>query len=334
MTESTYLITLKPRGRFFFGGDRAFTATGEAVYAAHSTYFPQQTALLGMLRLAVLRQFGLLEKPNEQAAYIGIGFDAEKTANLGKIKCLSPVFIKDVATQQDWTPQGMDFQDAVLVKCLDKVGVSFKNYDPKKGNLKNRWTNGIDFCSVDDFFDAIETVGNQKARDGQAKPDGYFKQTSYRFKRTLNKQPADLTFAFYATFSEEISFNKVQSVLLGADTSAFGFGFKKIEPHPASSTGEGQKVVLISDAYIENYAELQSHCDFILGETVPFRFMTSPIPNKYYQPNRSPKQYNLLARGTVLFLKLGQIDTVKVCLEKAEAFFQIGYNHYQVLEKS
>ena len=54
-----YLISLKPVGKFFFGGDMSFPVNGKkseySSYIIKSNKFPQQTSLLGMLRFLVLR---------------------------------------------------------------------------------------------------------------------------------------------------------------------------------------------------------------------------------------------------------------------------------------
>jgi len=327
MSETTYLVTLRPRGRFFFGGDRAFTASGEAVYAAESLRFPQQTALLGMLRYAMIRQ--------EANATIGTGFDIE-TTDWGHIQALSPIFLTDTVSQKHWRPSGMNFQqegDTVfeLDRPCDKKKIS--NYDPKNGLLKNRWNCGAEAYNVEDFFTTIETVGNKKARDGKSQADGFFKQTAYQFVRELNKQKVELAFAFYATFKEPQKFDKVPSVIVGADQSAFGLKLTEQEP-PNSSLKTGNKIVLLSDAYIPDYAALQNHCDFILGEVTPFRFMKPVQNNDYFtEKRRSPQQFNLLARGSVLYAKAENIGEIAKILHHP-TFYQVGYNHFETLNQS
>ncbi|WP_028668752.1 type III-B CRISPR module-associated Cmr3 family protein [Runella zeae] len=327
--ETTYLIQLRPRGRFFFGGDRAFTATGEAVYSAESLYFPQQTALLGMLRYAMIRQ-------NQKAA-IGQGFDhSVEPQDWGEILKLSPVFLIDTLTQTQWLPLGMNFQhdpkSKQVVELQLPVDKRIENYNPKNGFLKNQWTNGTDVCSVQNFFNDIETVGNKKDRQGKSQIEGFFKQKAYRLVRSLDDKPVDLSFGFYATFKQPQAFDKVSSVVLGIDQSVFGF-LAKIEASPfaqSQTPSEAKKLVLISDAYITDYAALQTHCDFILGDCVPFRYMTPVKNNDYFtEKRRSPKQFNLLARGTVLFPK--DINEVINLLQSPTAFRQVGYNHFKIL---
>lgn len=326
--ETTYLIQLRPRGRFFFGGDRAFTATGEAVYSAESLYFPQQTALLGMLRYTLLRQ-------NPKAA-IGNGFEHDaETQNWGEILELSPIFLLDTLTQKKWLPLGMNFQQdpksKEVVELKAPIDKKIENFNPKNGFLKNQWTNGTDVCSVEDFFTEIETVGNKKDRQGKSQIEGFFKQKAYCLKKRLNNKPVDFSFGFYASFKQPQAFDKVSSVVLGIDQSTFSFSAKiEASPFTQNQTPSGvKKLVLISDAYIPDYAQLQAQCDFILGDSVPFRYMTPVKNNNYFtDKRRSPKQFNLLARGTVLFPK--DINEVINLLQSPTAFRQVGYNHFKI----
>lgn len=327
--ETTYLIKLRPRGRFFFGGDRAFTATGEAVYSAESLYFPQQTALLGMLRYAMIRQ-------NPKAG-IGQGFDhTAQTQDWGDVLYLSPVFLIDALTQKQWLPVGMNFQhdkkNNQLIELQAPIGKKIENYNSKNGFLKNRWTDGTDVCSVQDFFTDIETIGNKKDRQGKSQPEGFFKQKAYRLVRNLDKKTVDLSFGFYATFKQPQMFDKVPSVVLGIDQSVFSLSAKiEISSFARNQTSsEAKKLVLVSDAYIPDYAALQAQCDFILGDSIPFRYMTPVKSNNYFtEKRRSLQQFNLLARGTVIYPK--DIAKVIELIQSPTAFRQVGYNYFKTL---
>lgn len=50
-----YLITLTPMDWFFFGGERTLDDGKSADYISHSNKFPQQSALLGMIRYQLLK---------------------------------------------------------------------------------------------------------------------------------------------------------------------------------------------------------------------------------------------------------------------------------------
>ena len=60
-----YTVILEPLAPFFFGGERTFGKRGDernGSYLARSEYFPQQSALLGMLRRELMIQHGLLTR--------------------------------------------------------------------------------------------------------------------------------------------------------------------------------------------------------------------------------------------------------------------------------
>jgi len=60
-----YLVTLKPLEPFLFGGNQTFGRLGDKEagnYLVTSRQFPQQTALLGMLRKELMTQAGLLTR--------------------------------------------------------------------------------------------------------------------------------------------------------------------------------------------------------------------------------------------------------------------------------
>lgn len=88
-----YLIQLIPQDSFFFGSEKTFGEGDDANYFVKSNHFPQQTALLGLLRYMVLEKEGRLNEPaNNTESLIGLkGFPA---TGYGKIKSLSPLFIR------------------------------------------------------------------------------------------------------------------------------------------------------------------------------------------------------------------------------------------------
>lgn len=60
-----YLIELKPISSFFFGTEDPKSDDEKVNYFQRSAYFPQQTALLGMIRFQLLKQFRLLTIKNK-----------------------------------------------------------------------------------------------------------------------------------------------------------------------------------------------------------------------------------------------------------------------------
>jgi len=98
-----YLIKLKPLDLFFFSQETKYRRKGkdkyEADYYQVSAYFPQQTALLGMLRYYMLQVNSQIPINNAATAKKLIGnksFDVGETnSDFKTIKNLSAIFILD-----------------------------------------------------------------------------------------------------------------------------------------------------------------------------------------------------------------------------------------------
>lgn len=113
-----YLLTFKPLKHFFFGSNRTFSDD----YLAHSEYFPQNTQLLGALRLFIAEQHGLIKvykngkyskRPEELKVLTGTAKSSNFIDNndLGKINNLSEMFIvnKEVTDAYFSTPLDVNF---------------------------------------------------------------------------------------------------------------------------------------------------------------------------------------------------------------------------------
>lgn len=83
-TNETYFVEIQPIGYYFFGGERTFnTAQTDkykkpiANYYAISNPYPQQTALLGLLRYTMLVMTNMLHAKNhhEKESIIGKSFN-------------------------------------------------------------------------------------------------------------------------------------------------------------------------------------------------------------------------------------------------------------------
>jgi len=106
-----YLVTLKPLEPFMFGGDQTFGALGDketGSYLVKSRHFPQQTALLGMVKRELMTQAGVLtrkrrgewvDKNRKVDAINLVGYQkfdmlADEEQDLGAIDRLSPLFLE------------------------------------------------------------------------------------------------------------------------------------------------------------------------------------------------------------------------------------------------
>lgn len=202
---STYLIKLTPLDKFFFGQKKTF-GDDNANYFVYSSHFPQQTALLGLLRYQLLQIAGedvfkdnKIQDTNKAAKLIGeqsfSPFVKDKL-QFGIIQSLSPVFIidkkkNDEGKEEYFLPVGKRFQkkkekapySLLHLSCQAGCPPIFGEYKPKKG-LASCWlsSNGTTLLNEEDFFTKDERIGIRKDYEGATNDDAFFRQRYYRFK--------------------------------------------------------------------------------------------------------------------------------------------------------
>ena len=148
-----YLLTFKPLKNFFFGNNKTFSDD----YVAISEYFPQNTQLLGAIRLFIAEQKGLMHvhkngkysnNPEALKKLIGTASskDFETNANLGRIKNLSQMFIVRNDLNDAYFPTPLDIEisnEGIRYYALANIGEDYflKNYDVKKASSQ-KFANG------------------------------------------------------------------------------------------------------------------------------------------------------------------------------------------------
>lgn len=208
--SKTYLITLTPTGKFFFGGDMKFIVnnkeTQNTSYIIQSNKFPQQTSLLGMLRFLILRNNPEMFNAKEQKILdsakkrindkedspveelIGkTSFYKGKTDGYGKIKKLYPCFIL-----KDGNPiQYLDRDYKYKVMFNDSKGYTNKKdvfdipeivgYKAKDGIPSLYHIDNIEIPENDIFVEDVSNGINRDIETGKVDENAYFKQVCYRF---------------------------------------------------------------------------------------------------------------------------------------------------------
>lgn len=217
---STYLIKLTPLDKFFFGQKKTF-GDDNADYFVYSSHFPQQTALLGLLRYQLLQIAGedvfkdnKIQNEDEAGKLIGkqsFSPFAGKKLEFGIIQSLSPVFIMDKKKNNEgkeeyFLPVGRRFQkekeekekkdaysllhlscEAGCPPIFERRGSPEEKeeaaYDPKK-ELASCWLspNGSTLLNEEDFFIKDERIGIRKDYKGTTNDDAFFRQRYYHFK--------------------------------------------------------------------------------------------------------------------------------------------------------
>ena len=309
-----YLVTLSPLEPFLFGGDNTFGKLGDEIngtYLVKSRQFPQQSAILGMLKKEIMTQNNLLtrqlkgewvEPKNKQKAENLVGvekFDifSKSIQNFGKIKNISPMFFikNDEIFIKKVDIDSFDFEDGVLKGYKTKIDI----YD----NFINITTN--EKLTSDKIFKPIEKTANKKGGE----ENSLFKKTSY----LLND---NFKFAFYLDCDCDL---KNSIITLGADRSSF-----KMEVKEDNSTlnYEDKKayLTLISDAYIT--LSLKDNCDFAISSEISYQnLQNQKHAFKHNEFKKSDKVYLYEKSSVIINPSQALIDDLN-----NKNLQQIGYN--------
>ncbi|MEO0556086.1 MAG: type III-B CRISPR module-associated Cmr3 family protein [Bacteroidota bacterium] len=332
MSNYNYEICLRPVENYFFGGERTFgqAQDEQSNYFAVSNKYPQQTALLGLLRYLLLEHNQWLPlKDHKTEASKAIGdrsFDVkmEATQDFGVIQSLSPLFMKRaeevfrfthpldqlrLSLEEKVEALGANGQTGPLVK---PEGFNSKTYYPELliGDQGDRSVHS-------DVFLKKEQIGILK----QSEKDGFFKQASYHLSKGWY-------FSFYVHLEGSFVLPEEAKVSFGAEQKQFFVQVKSIKSQDLPSflkPGEGSdKLTLLSDALVDG--SIYEHCRFSLSDTVDFRTVQIGFEGAKFR--KDSVKHNLLKRGSILIPKAGQMGDLESALQQNQNFRNIGFNHY------
>lgn len=286
-----YLITLTPLQPYLFGGDTTFGQKDDeknSSYLVKSRQFPQQSAILGMLKKEIMTQSVVLtkkvrgewvDKHQKQEAIRLVGdekFDIASTSpqNFGAIKSISPVFLIN-NTKKYIKKVNIDkypYEDGLL-----------QNYNPKE-NIYDNFVCLEDNTTLksDKIFKSIEQIGNSK----QDEKDSLFKKISYILKDNFK-------FAFYLECDYEL---KDSIVTLGADQSSF----KLTVTHDDSKLDYQDRngyLTLLSDSYIS--VSTKDNCDFAITSEISYQSLTNKKHCSKHNEFKKSKKVYLYEKGSV-----------------------------------
>ena len=311
-----YKIILKPLEPFLFGGDNTFGKIGDkenGTYLVKSRQFPQQSAILGMLKKEMMIQSGVLtrkvrgewvdkyhkNKANELVGKEKFNLTTQTPQNFGKLKSLSPIFLQkdDERFIKKVDIDSFEYSDGLLKGYNPKEDI-YDNFVSLKSNKK---------LSSEDIFQEVEETGNKKGGE----ENSLFKKTSYLLKD-------DFKFALYIESDYEL---KDSIISLGADGSSFQMKVQKSDEKLDYADKNGY-LTLLSDAYIT--VTLKSNCEFAITSEISYQ----NLQNKKHvtQKNefeKSEKVY-LYEKGSVI------INPSSDLLENLNnaTCQKIGYNTY------
>lgn len=354
-----YKINLVPIGSFYFGNEKKFNPFGEerSNYLVESLLFPQQTTLLGMLRYSLLFKLLKVKGDTELSEEQLIGknsFQENGSSEWGIIQKLSPVFVEKEGKL--YAEAGLNYQKSnerlvTLTPVRVPEGTFMKErklffwdgYNPK--NIFKHYLsvygepiNEKDLLSYEDIFIPYLRPGNRKNRNGESEEEGFYKQTRYKLK-------PGMSFCFYLRTTQELVPGNF-SALVGGDQSVF-----RVSVEPAAYVLEAGKpeqnkpgiIKLLSDTFIDNSDE----DDLLLSivEMKDFRYIRTKLKQDYNYANLGQsddskesedirpvlsRKIRMIGKGSVFYCK----NIVKFAgkIEEKEAFRNIGYNWYEVME--
>lgn len=341
--NKTYLVKLTPLSPFFFGGEQGETAD----YYLKGSLFPQQTALLGLIRHQLLIQNnmltnGVIADKAKAAALIGAeSFQYDKQQSFGTIHHLSECYTGYTAKNKEEKFCTYLYHSAPqpFTKQAKKVNghFIFPDYDPKN-NYPGQFSllKSSEVCrpafSEDDVFGTTTRPGIDKNYDGKPRDDAYYKQVWLTLKK-------DFCFAFYLKLSEkfadgaDVKLNDA-IVTFGKESMPFSMTVEREynPPVPDDVPKDGKNALyLTSDAYLpEDFA---AGCSVAVTDTVPFRNVINYVSQEkrdYF--NRKPaaipcsKRLQLYKRGS--FFYTDDIAWLAEKIKSQTAFTNIGYNTF------
>lgn len=345
-----YMVTLKPVGSYFFGGEVTLGDGTTQNYFVKSNLLPQASALLGLIRYEVLRENNLLSyNPkdnnivNKVKYLIGEnGFSLKQTdANtkaLGIIKSISPVFLYkpdekcyytiervDRKAKMTNKPKKEDIQTlSVKREVMDNCRCSFSpgqgsvklqsiaDFNEKVYDYNTYWCDnkGNRLTLKEDVFTFTESIGITKNGRKENEKDAFFKQ------EMIQLNPA-LCMAFMAEMTDGNSLHEGESwVFLGGNRSMFKMNIQHLPDQDFDFRTYFKPLhvngsrLALGDAYLPD--ETRQAYPFIWGTSIPFRHMENTVNDGHSW--RKPKKsvlYNLQQRGSIIYGDEDQLDNLK-----------------------
>lgn len=346
--SKTYLITLTPLDWFFFGGERTLGEGQKADYLSKSNLFPQQSAILGLLRYQILKKEDLLfeegrvfsqEERDRMNQYIGCdSFNMKKSGMdfaFGALQSISPVCIISKQTKEFYFASPLDEGYSLDFKpmriCLNGVEKQEviddnRSFNHKTYNNYLKWRSKTGQKVAEDIWMRKTKIGITKKQEEDIDDKNNFYKQEYLLLKN------DFAYAFFVTLDDSITLES-DHVYLGGQRSVFA-----MKAVPASSTFEQQiplewhrkdRIVLLCDTYVPNLKEITQVCKFHWSFSVPFRNIQTSTKNKnyYVKPEKSCEKYYFLQRGSVLYLNAGERAGVEEKLNN-KYLQSAGYNVY------
>lgn len=331
-----YFIKLKPLNPFYFGSTKSFddnrvNENYKKPYFLKGNLYPQQTAILGMLRKKILEDNGVLvenvkrnnEQKNKEKEYIGKITNDLSESTFGKIENISSVqiYIEDMPYYYY-----EDNKEEKKAKFCKEKNFTNRNGEKKllKYNPKNfeeyfkRFENG-NRKSKGEIFTEVTEFGIDKQKK-EEEDNSLFKKQRYLFKEK------NIYFGLYVVLKDtDIKNGFVQ---LGDKYSIFYLEVEKKEKKLEIDENRDNNLILFtSDMYIEqdDLSKLLELSEGMILKNNKFKFINDDN-NKFY---KNKKSQNLIKRGSILISNKEILDILKD--KKYENYKKVGFNDYKII---
>ena len=331
-----YFIKLKPLNPFYFGSTKSFddnrvNENYKKPYFLKGNLYPQQTAILGMLRKKILEDNGILvenvkrnnEQKNKEKEYIGKITNDLSESTFGKIENISSVQIYIENMPYYYYEDNKEEKKAKF--CKEK---NFTNRNGEKKLLKynsknfgeyfKRFENGNQ-KSKDEVFTEVTEFGIDKQKK-EGEDNSLFKKQRYLFKEK------NIYFGLYVVLKDtDIKNGFVQ---LGDKYSIFYLEVEKKEKKLEIDENKKNNLILFtSDMYIDqdDLSKLLELSEGMILKNNKFKFINDDN-SKFYKNKRSQ---NLIKRGSILISNKEILDILKD--KKYENYKKVGFNDYKII---
>ena len=313
-------------------------------YFATSSYYPQQTAVLGLLRYLCLIASNNLES-QDKTSIIGSNFDVDNARQdkgwIEKISPLTIVKIEEGVVKECYIPKAIRNQINNRIQTLKNINLKSRientyncyysltsAFDYKKFDTGVQWVDQDDNIQKEIFEKSLTKSGVNIAINKLKEEGGYYKQTMQKLKKKH-------AFGVWVNLASihELDLAKTYLLPFGADQGLFNIQFyENIDDKFEDEGIVSNTIHLLSDAFI--CKDMHQYIDFGLNESIDFRFIKSKA-KEYYQINNSAgkgdksDKYTLMQRGSVLYCNDGK--AIGSLLRANINFREIGYNYYKYI---
>lgn len=338
-----YLVTLKPIGSYFFGGEVTLGDGTSQNYFVESNILPQASALLGLMRYEILRQHALLSyNPSDSKVKMKVdqligksGFDLEiPNKQYGIIRNISPVFLTD--NHKFYTAMPLDAGYPVQFNAKNRCSyfVCDDESNVKDYEITNETViNGFDCKTYDNYkywcdpdgnrfenpFSFSQQIGITKNGRNENESDAFYKQTLIRLNPSLS-------LAFTVEIDDNSPLEETKTIIpLGGNRSMFFMNISSTALDMAtvfSPLHIDGRILALGDAFLDKID--LAKCNFIWGENKPCRYMVNSTDKKHSwkKPQKTTVLYHLLSRGSVIYADSSVLND----LQKASALNNLGLN--------